>query len=206
MFAEDKVYLASSSPRRRELVGLLFNNVKYLTSKLDEPSWRKGVGPKDYLSHCLSVKWDGALLNFGVGTLKLKMGDLLLVADTTVDLGEELLEKPESPAHAVEMLKRLSGKTHIVRSGLVFGRYHGAEIWEKVERHVETQVTFHKLSSTEIANYVKTGDPMDKAGAYGFQDQALRFVKNLKGSYLNVIGLPLDDLKVMANELGLIDS
>lgn len=204
MIFTDKVYLASASPRRRELLGNLFNDVSYLTSKLSEPTWQNTQTPKEYLSHCLSIKWKGAELALSDEFLQKARPkkSSVLVADTTVVLNKRLLEKPADARDAAWMLSELSGKTHVVRTGLILGRFEAATLIEKAEFFVESLVTFYPLSGDEIQAYVKSGAPLDKAGAYGFQDMALRFVKKLEGSYLNVVGLPLLELERQAVKMG----
>jgi MAF protein len=196
----DKVYLASASPRRRELLAFLFNDINYLKSLVDEPFWKPSQSPEAYLDHCLECKWQGALM--ALSQRVQKGHSIVIVADTTVVLKKSLLEKPTSPQHAIEMLKELSGKTHRVVTGLKIGKVEGASEFLATKFSVTTEVTFHKLSSVEISDYVKTGHPMDKAGAYGFQDQALKFVKSLKGSYLNVVGFPVLELQKQLIALG----
>jgi len=119
------------------------------------------------------------------------------VADTIVVLNNEVLGKPLDLLDASKMLKKLSGNTHYVYTG--FQLCYGAQIKAQVEF---SEVTFHKLSSKEIEHYVKTHRPIDKAGAYGFQDGALKFVKKIKGSYLNIVGLPILALEAAAKNLG----
>jgi septum formation protein len=204
MRLQDKIFLASGSPRRRELLGNLFRNIQYLKSSLDEPTWSKNEAPKHYLSRCLSVKWKGAQIAlpslFPADETKGRYW--ILVADTTVDLGGKLLEKPKDRADAARMLKALSGKTHVVRTGHILGLFEDGQAKSKKEYFVESVVQFHSLSPAETSAYVKTGSPMDKAGAYGFQDQALKFVKKIEGSYLNVVGLSLSELEREAEKLG----
>lgn len=114
---------------------------------------------------------------------------LTLGADTVVILGDEVLGKPEAVGHAVSMLRRLSGATHTVYTGLAL--LHPAS-GRSVTDHSATLVTFDELSDDEIARYVATGSPMDKAGAYGIQDDyGALFVSRIEGDYYNVVGLPL---------------
>jgi septum formation protein len=186
----NKVCLASQSPRRRALVGKLFNNIKILDVNVDEPRPLKTEAPLDYLDRCLKAKWAGSRAAAG--------SDWMIVADTIVVLGREVLGKPVDARDAALMLGKMSGRTHQVLTGLMMGR-RGAEPSCRIGK---TSVTFGHVSAGEIRAYVRSGAPFDKAGAYGFQDQALRFVSRLEGSYLNVVGLPLGELKDLARSLG----
>lgn len=118
-----------------------------------------------------------------------KVGDGIVIgADTIVLLEGKILGKPSSPEEAVRMLTLLSGKTHQVITGVALIDVSSM----KVESWTETTfVTFRVLSNDEIIEYVKTGIPLDKAGAYGIQDKAAAFVKRIEGCYFNVVGLPL---------------
>jgi septum formation protein len=110
----------------------------------------------------------------------------ILGADTTVTLDNQILGKPESPADAARMLRLLSGRTHRVITGVALVSAARTEVAAEV-----TAVTFLALSEQEIAAYVATGEPMDKAGAYAIQGRAARFIPRIVGDYFNVVGLPL---------------
>ena len=198
-----KVFLASQSPRRRELVKEIFCNVRMLTLVGDEPRWLKTELPGAYLSTCLDFKSGLATDAFNKETQSQTTPSGFLVADTIVVLDKKVLGKPLNPRDAASMLRELSGRTHTVFTGLRLGyRINSQSPIRIEERVVKTKVQFHKLSTAEITSYVKTGSPMDKAGAYGFQDEALKFVARIEGSYLNVVGLPLLELKAAAEKLG----
>ena len=130
--------------------------------------------------------------------------DLVLSADTVVVLDNKILGKPESPEVAKEMLKLLSGRTHAVLTGVALQRLSG----EGESGVVETKVSFRQLAEEEIDQYIATGEPMDKAGAYGIQGGASGFVANFEGSYTNVVGLPMEyvseRLKAWGIEQGVI--
>lgn len=114
---------------------------------------------------------------------------LTLGADTVVALAGDLLGKPDSPAEAERMLRRLSGVTHSVYTGIALLHPPSNQTIREADR---TDVTFHALSDAEIADYVASGSPLDKAGAYGIQDnRAPFFVRRIEGDYYNVVGLPL---------------
>ena len=204
----NKVLLASKSPRRRELLVQIFNNVMFLEGAFDEPKWPKGVAALDYLVTCVETKWAGARAA-ALANPPQERPFGLIVADTIVVLGRDVLGKPDSPAHARQMLENLSGRTHFVFTGVKVGLFSNVE--EKMSElskffSVKTEVEFHKLGADEIARYVRGREPMDKAGSYGFQDRALKFVKRVKGSYLNVVGLPVAEIEQVARELGFSES
>jgi septum formation protein len=111
---------------------------------------------------------------------------VILGADTTVTLDNHILGKPESPADAARMLRLLSGRTHRVITGVAVVTAQGAEVAAEV-----TAVRFLTLSEQEIADYVATGEPMDKAGAYAIQGRAARWIPRIEGCYFNVVGLPI---------------
>lgn len=119
---------------------------------------------------------------------------VVLAADTIVVLGDEILEKPQDAAHAAEMLRRLSGREHVVMTGVCVWRPVPGGFREAADT-VLTRVVFRSLSEPEIAAYVASGEPMDKAGAYAIQGGAAGFVERIDGPHDNVVGLPLDAVK-----------
>jgi len=125
--------------------------------------------------------------------------DIVLGADTMVVLNDQILGKPTSPEDAVQMLQKLSGRTHEVLTGVSLvsgsGRF--------VEDVVKTIVHFRQLEAAEIMSYVVSGEPMDKAGAYGIQGEAGQFVTSIQGSLTNVIGLPMEYLTVQLKAWGI---
>lgn len=179
------LFLASQSPRRAALIRLLgIASVKIQPSDLHEEMLPE-LSPAENVARLAidKARYVKASVS-GQG--------VILGADTTVVLGNEMLEKPRDERHAVEMLSKLSGKTHTVFTGvgLVDPRSEREDaFW------VETKVTFRDLSQDEIQRYVATGAPMDKAGAYGIQeDFGAVFVREIVGDYYNVVGLPLCEL------------
>lgn len=124
-------------------------------------------------------------------------GDVVVAADTIVWLDGAIMGKPKDRADAVSMLRRLSGREHSVFSGVTVIR--GGETVSGAE---ETKVRFRELSMAEITAYVDTGEPMDKAGAYGAQGLASLFVERINGDFFNVMGLPLCRLGRMLNQMG----
>ena len=124
-------------------------------------------------------------------------GDVVIAADTIVVFGGRVYGKPHSPAEAAEMLRTLSGRTHEVYTGVCVIR-NGVELC----RADRAEVTFRTLSEGEIERYIATGEPMDKAGAYGAQGKAALFVERIDGDFFNVMGLPLCMLGEMLKEQG----
>lgn len=181
--------LATRSPRRMELgrrLGLDFMAVPADIEERPEP----GEAPAVYAERLARDK--------AAAIAAEHPAFLVLGCDTIVVLGDEILEKPADEADAVAMLERLSGREHQVLSGL-------ALIWREGNRDqscVETTtVRFRKLDPSEVQAYVDTAEPMDKAGAYGIQGGAGKFVDEVQGSYDNVVGLPTERLLQMLSNL-----
>ena len=172
--------LASQSPRRRELLSMLGLDFTIITADIDE-TMDPALSIEDAVAEVCGRK------AAAVGGSH--PGDLIIAADTIVVLEDRILGKPHTEAEAKAMLRSLSGRHHTVMTAF--------SLWkdEKADTHVEkTHVHFRELTDEEIAAYVATGSPMDKAGAYGIQDQASIFVEALEGDYYNVMGLPLCSL------------
>ena len=172
--------LASQSPRRRELLSMLGLDFQIFTADIDE-TMDPALSVQDAVAEVCRRKAEA------VG--KDHPGDLIIAADTIVVLENRILGKPRSEEEACAMLQSLSGRQHTVMTAFC--------LWQDgcTDTHVEkTHVRFRTLSAEEIAAYVATGSPMDKAGAYGIQDQASIFVEALDGDYYNVMGLPLCSL------------
>ena len=184
------LYLASASPRRHEL--LLQINVAHEVVDIpaaageDEPRL-KNESPLDYVQRTARDKADRAAK--WLATQKPDIFNLsaaILTADTTVALGERILGKPRDEADAREILSMLSGKTHFVHTAVVCAR--GEQRWEALST---SEVSFAQLSLDDINAYIATKEPFGKAGAYGIQGDAARFIRALRGSYTGVMGLPL---------------
>ncbi len=179
-----KLVLASTSPRRRELLRLLGLPFEVVASRYDEelidPA---GMTPPEYVTQLAQGKAEEV-----AGRTD---GDaLVLGADTTVVLDGWFLNKPADAADARRMLRALSGRTHEVYTGLCL--IHGGVLTTNFAR---TEVAFDTLSDAVISAYVATGEPLDKAGAYGIQGKALSFIPEIHGDYFNVVGLPLEYLR-----------
>lgn len=183
------IYLASSSPRRQMLlaqIGLPFTVVpSHVPERVpaDDP-----VGGVEALALAKAQQVARGLAR-----------GLVIGADTVVVLGGEVLGKPASAAQAREMLARLSGATHRVLTGLAVVE---AGSGEALVSHEETLVTFRPLSPAEIASYVASGEPMDKAGAYGAQGLGAVLISRVEGCFYNVVGLPLARLAEMLAHWG----
>ena len=188
-----KIILASGSPRRAEILRNAAIPFETLAEVVDETR-RPGELRADYLRRLALAKARAA------AGVQRDPGDCLFVgADTVVVVGDEILGKPESPDDARRMLRLLSGTTHEVHTGLAIIRRPGA-----AEAVIEeaTRVTFAPLSDREIDAYIDTGEPFDKAGAYGIQGIGGRYVTRIEGCYFNVMGLPLARLWVLLREFG----
>jgi septum formation protein len=129
----------------------------------------------------------------------LKSGEVVIGADTVVVTEGKILGKPECPEDAVRMLRELGGRTHRVYTGVTVIDTGTGRILSEYEC---TAVTFGEMTEREIADYVETGEPLDKAGAYGIQGYGARFIKKIDGCYFNVVGLPLNRLYAMLKTLG----
>ena len=178
----DRVYLASSSPRRRELLHQIGVNFTVMHADVDE-SVGEGEAPLDYVCRLAQAKAEAVLARLQVEGLP---SCPVLGADTSVVLGQQILGKPENEEHAVAMLMMLSGKTHQVITAVAL-----AEEEQTRMVHSITDVSFRAISEQEAHNYWLSGEPADKAGGYGIQGFGATLVERLSGSYSGVVGLPL---------------
>ena len=171
-----KLVLASQSPRRRELLERAgFEFAVRIAGVPEEP--QRGESPIDYVRRLSRSKAEA------VGR---SPGEFVLGADTVVVLDEHILEKPSDEVDAARMLRLLSGRYHTVVTGICLVSDHGI-----VVDHEETRVYFSALTEAEIKQYVLSGEPMDKAGAYAIQGLASKFITRIEGDYSNVVGLPV---------------
>ncbi|MCL6099165.1 MAG: Maf family protein [Bacteroidetes bacterium] len=178
-----KIFLASKSPRRRKLLKQLGLNFKSFSVDLHEEIL-DGEHPVQTVKRLALHKSQAAVKKVDSG--------IVITADTIVVLDREIIGKPKNENDAFKILSKLSGKTHTVYTGFVI---HNIDTNKKIIDYEKTKVTFRKLSAMEIKDYIKTGSPMDKAGAYGIQDDfGAVFVKKIDGCYYNVVGLPLAKL------------
>ena len=183
------IVLASQSPRRRELLerlGLPFRViVPHIDERMDRP-----LPPAELVAAISGEKARAAQALAGPDAI-------VIAADTVVALEGAVLGKPAGGADAARMLSALAGRTHFVYTGLTVLRGETARTVSE-----ETAVTFRPLTEGEIAAYVATGEPLDKAGAYGIQGYGALLVEGIRGDYYNVMGLPVCRLGLLLGELG----
>ena len=194
-------YLASRSPRRRELLNQIGVDHQVLTQRIttergvdvDEDP-RPGEQPRDYVLRMCREKAENGWLRLVQRKLPLRG---VLAADTTVCLGEEIFGTPADTAEAADILSRLSGREHEVLTAVAF------KFGERMETELSaTAVRFRVLGPAEIDRYVASGEPMDKAGAYGIQGYAGAFIAEIRGSYSGVMGLPLYETAQLLKRFG----
>lgn len=184
-----EIILASQSPRRRELLARFLPEFTVMTDDSEEELIPK-ESPEDTVQRLAKEKAKHV-------AEKTHADALILAADTIVVLGEKILGKPKDEADAYQMLSALSGNTHRVLTGIaVLDTQSGVCITEAET----TKVRFRKLTEDEIRRYIASGEPMDKAGAYGIQDLGALFVEGIDGDYFNVVGLPLCRLGKLLKE------
>lgn len=180
-----ELVLASKSPRRQALLKLLRVPFRILTAETDE-GFEPSLLPKEIVTELAVRKGKAVSALYPAETAD----KIVLSADTIVVLDGEVLNKPNSEAHAFEMLSKLQGRTHEVFTG--FALTKGKNMVVEVER---TAVTFAPMLADEIRTYVQVAKPLDKAGAYGIQDDfGACFIERIEGCYYNVVGLPLAKL------------
>ena len=174
------IYLASKSPRRKVLLKQLNLEFKVFSVECDE-SFKRNESFIQTVKRLSLIKLKAAK--------KIHNDGIIITADTLVVLDKEIIGKPKNKKDAVKILKKLSNKTHKVYTGFCV---HNAFKNITITDYEKTLVTFKKLSDKEIKSYVNSGSPLDKAGAYGIQDDfGTVFVKKINGCYNNVMGLPL---------------
>lgn len=197
--------LASSSPRRLELVRRFYpeERIQVLVPEYDETPLMVGPvsdGPSALVRRLSKGKLDALVHQYRLPDLT-----LTLAADTIVTIDGHILGKPGTPGQAADMLRLLSGRTHEVMTGLAIRLQDGRQILQKTVAET-TAVTFGLLDEAMIDWYIASGEPFDKAGAYGIQGLGAAFVSRIDGSYYNVMGLPVHRLFVtlaeMAHETG----
>lgn len=184
------LYLASKSPRRRELLEQLGIQFDVLEIDIDE-TWNGSSNIRDFI---VTLALDKAR----AGKRLVRPGDQVLAADTEVILDHQILGKPRDAAHAIDMLQRLSGRTHQVLSAVSL---IGTEEHNCLNI---SSVSFKVLTHDECRHYCGTSEPLDKAGAYAIQGMAAAFITRLEGSYSGVMGLPLSETRELLKIAGLI--
>ena len=187
-----RVILASKSPRRREILSMLGVKFEIVSADADESS---GITDPKALVRELALRKGRATRELLRERGEWDEDTLIIASDTVVATEDEILGKPQDAADAARMLRKLSGTTHRVISGV-------ALLWE--EREVaafdSTGVRFAEMSKSEIDWYVASGEPNDKAGAYAVQGLASMFIKGLDGDYFNVVGLPVYKLNSLVKQ------
>lgn len=186
-----KFILASSSPRRRELLASIGVDFEVIPSHVPEVH-QEGEAPEEYVARLSRDKAHAIATQHP--------SRWVIAADTTVLLGDQLLEKPVDAADAERMLAQIAGRTHIVYTGVTL---QNVERDHHETRVAESEVRMLPLSAPEIAWYVRTGEPLDKAGAYAVQGIGAMFIDSIHGSYTNVVGLPLATLFLMLRRAGI---
>lgn len=192
LFSSNKpLLLASASPRRQEYFRELGLDFTVSTPNINE-AVRSSEHPDDFVKRLAFEKADAVMKNFA--------DSWVVAADTVVCLDEQIMGKPNDAREAHEMLRRLSDRTHTVRTGVCAG-CRKEDVLEVFS--VQTVVRFAKLSEEIIKSYVATGEPFDKAGSYGIQGTGAFLVTDIAGSYSNVVGLPLTQTLslLMANDV-----
>lgn len=177
---KEKLVLASGSPRRAEILRAVGWEFKAVAANLDE-THNALEDAISYVKRLATMKAETVAMKFP--------GELVLGADTVVVVGEDVLGQPSDDADARRMLKLLSGRWHLVLTGVALVRF-GIPPHTLVE-HATTRVRFFEMSANEIDWYVSTGEPRDKAGAYAIQGRGALFIEGIQGDYFNVVGLPV---------------
>lgn len=180
------IILASQSPRRRELMKYITDDFEIRVSDVDE-TLPDGITPSEAVVYLSQIKARPFAAD----------GDTVIGADTVVAIDGKILGKPADKADAAAMLKALGGRTHSVFTGVTVisnGREQSF--------YCETEVTFYPLSDSEVERYIATGEPLDKAGAYGIQGYGALLVEGIKGDYFNVVGLPISRLNRVLMDSG----
>ncbi len=178
-----QLVLASQSPRRKELISHLGIKFEVVVCPIDED--RPAPDPIQYVQDLAHEKGEAVLALLQKS--KQITNPLLVSADTTVVLGKKIFGKPSSRADARKMLTELSGKVHIVYTGVAIKTLERAHVF-----YEKTEVEFGPITDDLMEMYLDTEESLDKAGAYGIQGAGLVFIKSVRGSYSNVVGFPLD--------------
>lgn len=187
-----RIILASGSPRRRELITKIYDKFEVITSDVDETI--ETENPEELVQQLSKRKAEAVykkITEENQDNAELSNQDFLVIgADTIVFYDGEVLGKPSDEEEATSMISMLSDRTHQVYTGVsVFAKKASKEIL--ISFAEKTDVSFYNIDKFDIADYVKTGSPMDKAGAYGIQDDFAKHVKKIDGDYNNVVGLPV---------------
>ena len=186
------LYLASASPRRREILDQLGLAYQLLPQDIDE-SRLSGESPEDYVCRLARAKAQAALSSLPQAGQCACLG-----SDTTVVLADEIFEKPRDEADARRILQCLSGRTHEVLTAVALVTAQNSQV-----RLSRSQVSFRPLLDAEITQYWLTGEPADKAGSYGVQGLGAMFISEIKGSYSSIMGLPVQETVELLSLVGI---
>jgi len=198
---DPRIYLASRSPRRRELlaqVGVRFDLLLFRVPPREDAEvnedWQPGEIPEAYVQRVARAKAE-----FGADLIARRaiVARPVLAADTTLDLDGEIIGKPRDEADAIAILTRLSGRSHRVLTAIAMAQ------GERIEHRLSVStVRFRPVGADEIKRYVQSGEPMDKAGAYGIQGRAALFIEEIHGSHSGIVGLPLCETALLLRDFG----
>lgn len=189
-----KIILASASPRRKELLGQIGIGFEVKVSNVEEKV--TAVESGEVVEELSRQKAEAVLAALEDGTEEF----LLIGADTVVALDGQILGKPSTQGHALEMLRQLAGNVHEVYTGVTLLYRRRDKTVQRKVFHERTKVEFFPMTEEEIRDYVQSGECMDKAGAYGIQGIFARYVRGIEGDYNNVVGLPVGRLYQEAKE------
>ena len=179
---DKKVVLASASPRRQELINLIFDSVEILPADCDE-TLPERIGAREAVEYLSKIKNDAS-------SELTEKENLIISADTVVSVDNEILGKPVDKEDARRMISLLSGKVHQVYTGVTLSLNGKTKTFSE-----KTDVEFFDLTENEIEEYISSKEPYDKAGSYGIQGKAGLLVKGINGDYYNVVGFPIARLK-----------
>ncbi|MCM0648965.1 Maf-like protein [Clostridium swellfunianum] len=186
------IVLASASERRQELLKRILGNFDIIVSNFDEDTIKFSGDPEEYVKALAYAKANQV-------AEKMKSESLVIGSDTIVYQDGRILGKPKDYKDAYSMLKALSGSSHKVYSGIAVVNSASKKI---ITAAVCTEVFFSELTEEQIKTYIESGEPMDKAGAYGIQGNGGVFVEKIHGCYYNVVGLPINRLYYVLKEMG----
>lgn len=199
------VYLASQSPRRRQLLEQLGVRYELLLPDDDEDAEALEVvkpneAPRAYVQRVTRLKLDAALLRLQRRQLPAAP---IICSDTTVAIGRTILGKPDDAAHAVRMLRALSGQTHRVLTAVAMGFKNASHQKPLIHQTLSvSSVRFAQMTPAQIKNYAESGEPMGKAGAYAVQGRAAAYIEHIRGSYSGIMGLPMYETAQLLREFG----
>lgn len=186
---EIKIVLASSSPRRKELLNKLTNNIQVIKPNFNEDMISKELENKEeYPLNEALLKRNYVLNNYSLDL----SNSILLTCDTAIIFNNKIYGKPKDLIEAYKMLNEFSSSTHKVISGYTLSYKN-----KVVEKSIVSEVTFNELSDTKIKEYINNNEVLDKAGSYGIQfDDKYHLINKIKGSYNNIVGLPIEDIEI----------